>query len=76
MLCTDVSRSQVAIKSVLTMKIQNAQQLTIFEIMQKQRCMGYFQTPPQLFIIAIKNDQEIQESNFYVNSYFRQWLET
>ena len=49
--------------------------LTLLEKIPKQRCTGLVQTPPQLFNNVIKNDQEIQQSNFYVNSNFRLWLE-
>ena len=74
-LCTHISRSQVAIKSVLTMKIQNAQKLTIFEKMQKQSCIGFFQTPHSCLLLLLRMIKKFNYQTFYVNSNFSLWLE-
>ena len=35
------------------MKIQNVQKLTIFEKMQKQSCIGFFQTPHSCLLLLL-----------------------
>ena len=63
------------ITSVLMMKIQNAQKLTIFEKMQKQSCMGFFQTPHSCLLLLLRMIKKFNYQTFYVNSNFSLWLE-